>query len=52
MKIADIFADRQTLHLAGKEVKFLLESDPKLQNPANAELKEEIKQLYKKLNQN
>ncbi len=52
MKIADIFADRQTLHLAGKEVKFLLESDPKLQNLTNAELKEEIKQLYKKLNQN
>ena len=52
MKIADIFADREILHLAGKEVKYLLENDPKLERKENEELKKEIRLLYKKLNQN
>ena len=52
MKIADLFADREVLHLAGKEVKQLVDSDSKLERPENAELKKEIKQLYRKLNNN
>ena len=52
MKIADIFADREILHLAGKEVEFLLKSDPTLKNPENAGLRKEISALYKKLNAN
>lgn len=52
MKIADLFADREVLQLAGKEVKNLLLSDPKLELANNQELKNEIKELYKKLNHN
>ncbi|MEE1054598.1 MAG: ATP-dependent DNA helicase RecG, partial [Acutalibacteraceae bacterium] len=52
MKIADIFADREILHLAGKEVEFLLKSDPTLKNPENTGLRKEISALYKKLNAN
>ena len=52
MKIADLFADRQVLNLAGNEVKRLLESDPRLQREENSALKEEIATLYRKLNNN
>jgi len=52
MKIADLFADREILRLAGKEVKNLLLNDPKLELAENQELKNEIKELYKKLNHN
>lgn len=52
MKIADLFADRQILNLAGNEVKRLVESDPKLSSAENAALREEISALYKKLNKN
>ena len=52
MKIADIFGDRETLRLAGKEVEYLLKSDPKLEKTENSELKNEIRELYRKLNQN
>jgi len=52
MKIADLFADREVLQLAGKEVKLLLETDPRLEKNENLELKNEIRQLYRKLNQN
>ena len=52
MKIADLFADRQVLNLAGNEVKRLLESDPRLQKEENLALKEEIAVLYRKLNNN
>ena len=52
MKIADIFADRETLHLAGREAERLLKQDPSLSEPENAALKAEITELYKRLNQN
>lgn len=52
MKIADIFADREVLHLAGKEVSILLEEDPSLKSEQNAALRAEIAALYKKLNNN
>ncbi len=48
MKIADLFADRRILELAGKEAEILLKTDPDLEkNPA---LRQEIFELYKKLN--
>jgi len=52
MKIADLFADREILHLAGKEVELLLKSDPSLKSEENANLRAEIVSLYKKLNSN
>lgn len=52
MKIADLFADREVLRLAGLEVSKLLEYDPKLQNVENQGLRNEISLLYKKLNLN
>ncbi len=52
MKIADLFADRKMLHIAGKEVEMLLKNDPTLKLPENQALKNEITQLYKSLNQN
>lgn len=48
MKIADLFADKEVLELAGKEAKHLLETDPDLSQ--NISLKSEISELYKKLN--
>ena len=52
MKIADLFADREILRLAGKEVEILLKGDPNLKSKENAALKSEIAALYKKLNSN
>ena len=52
MKIADLFADREVLRLAGLEVSKLLENDPKLQKTENQGLRNEISLLYKKLNSN
>ena len=52
MKIADLFADRDVLHRAGKEVEWLLKTDPELKNDANSALREEITELYRKLNSN
>ena len=52
MKIADLFADRDVLHRAGKEVEWLLKTDPKLLNESNKALREEISNLYKRLNNN
>jgi ATP-dependent DNA helicase RecG len=52
MRIADLFADRDIMHLAGMEVIKLLEEDPRLKSPENAALREEIVLLYKKLNSN
>jgi len=52
MKIADLFADRRILNLAGKEVEKLLKSDPNLLLPENQALKAEISALYRKLNKN
>ncbi len=52
MKIADIFADREILHLAGVEVSRLLQNDERLQREENKALRAEISALYKKLNCN
>lgn len=52
MKIADIFADREILRLAGQESSRLLQEDPRLINPENAPLRAEIAELYKRLNAN
>ena len=52
MRIADIFADRQILRLAGIEANKVLETDPKLSLEENTPLKTEIAALYKKLNNN
>lgn len=52
MKIADLFADRQVLNLAGNEVKHLLKDDPQLKSEENQSLRAEIVALYKKLNNN
>jgi len=52
MKIADLFADREILNLAGKEVQKLLKSDPNLSLVENAPLKAEISALYRNLNKN
>ena len=51
MKIADLFADRDILELAGKEAKVLLKKDPDLSLDENLNLKAEIIELYKKLNE-
>ena len=50
MKIADLFADRDILELAGEEAKVLLQKDPDLSLNENLNLKAEIIELYKKLN--
>lgn len=52
MKIADIFADRETLHLAGKEAEELIKRDPTLHDPENAGLRDEIAALFCRLNRN
>ena len=52
MKIADIFADRETLHLAGKEAEELIKRDPALHAPENAGLRVEIAALFSRLNRN
>ena len=52
MKIADIFADRETLHLAGKEAEELIKRDPTLHDHENAGLRAEIAALFNRLNRN
>lgn len=52
MKIADIFADRETLHLAGKEAEELIKRDPALHDPENTGLRDEIAALFSRLNRN
>ena len=52
MKIADLFADRAVLRLAGHEVNLLIQNDPHLKSEENAGLRAEISALYKKLNNN
>ncbi len=52
MKIADIFADREILRLAGQESSELLKKDPRLTNPESSSLRTEIAELYKRLNAN
>ena len=52
MKIADTFADRETLHSAGKEAEELLRRDPMLHDAENAGLRSEITELFRRLNGN
>lgn len=52
MKIADIFADRETLRSAGKEAEELLRRDPMLHDAENAGLRSEITELFRRLNGN
>ena len=52
LKIADIYADNDLLRLAGMAAANLLEHDPKLLDCENANLRQEIIKMYKKLNEN
>ncbi len=52
LKIADIFADKNVLLKAKKEVEILLDYDPRLKFPENKELRQEVIDLYKRLNEN
>ncbi len=52
MKIADLFADRDVLKTASGEVELLLSKDLKLEAEENKALRQEIKALYSKLNNN
>ncbi|MBQ6714311.1 MAG: DNA helicase RecG, partial [Clostridia bacterium] len=52
LKIADLFADADTLRLAGFAAANILESDPRLKEEEHLALREEIIALYKKLNEN
>ncbi len=50
MKIADLFADKEVLFKAKKEAELLLDYDPRLKFPENRELRQEVIDLYKRLN--
>ena len=52
LKIADIYADNDVLRLTGMAAAALLETDPKLTNEENKNLRQEIIKMYKKLNEN
>ena len=52
MRIADIFADKQVLLTAKKQAEQLLNKDPKLKLPENANLRQEVIEIYKSLNKN
>ncbi len=52
MKIADLFADREVLKRASREVELVLSKDPRLEAEENKALRGEIKTLYSKLNHN
>ena len=52
LKIADIYADNDILRLAGMAAANLLEKDPKLLESENANLRQEIIKMYKRLNEN
>ncbi len=49
MKIADLFADKQVLMDAKAQAQKLLETDPQLKLPENANLRQEVIDLYRKL---
>ncbi len=49
-KIADIFADKDVLELAGNQAQILLKNDPKLEKEENRTLKKEIIEFQNKLN--
>lgn len=52
LKIADIYADTDILRLTGMAAATLLENDPKLISDENKNLRQEIINMYKKLNEN
>ena len=52
LKIADLFADSETLKLCGMAAANILEHDSKLSNESHKALREEIIKLYKKLCEN
>ena len=52
LKIADIYADADVLRLSGMAAANILERDPKLTDAENANLRQEIIKMYKKLNEN
>ncbi len=52
LKIADIYADNDIMRLASMAAATLLERDPKLTEPNNANLRKEIILMYKKLQEN
>ena len=52
LRIADIFADSNTLKTCGRAAQELLTNDPKLKLEENLLLRQEIINIYKKLNEN
>ena len=52
LKIADLYADNDILKLASMAAANLLEHDPKLKSEENANLREAVIAMYKKLNEN
>ncbi len=52
LKIADLYADNDVLKLASMAAASLLEADPRLKSPENLPLRQEIINLYKRLNEN
>lgn len=50
MRIADIFADKQVLLTAREKAEKLLQKDPKLKSPDNANLRQEVIDIYRRLN--
>lgn len=52
LRIADIFSSSETLKLCGQAADELLATDPKLKLPENLQLRKEIINIYKKLNEN
>ncbi len=52
LKIADIYADADILRLSGMAAANLLEIDPKLTAPENANLRQEIVLMYRRLHEN
>lgn len=52
LKIADLYADNDTLKLASMAAANLLEHDPKLKDPDNLTLRNAVIEMYRKLNEN
>ncbi|MBR4762063.1 MAG: DNA helicase RecG, partial [Clostridia bacterium] len=52
LKIADLYADNDTLKLASMAAANLLEHDAKLTSDENANLRKAVIDMYKKLNEN
>ena len=52
LKIADLYADNDILKLASMAAANLLEHDPRLNDPGNANLRRAVIDMYKRLNEN